>query len=359
MSFSFMLQVNPQPIRQKYRLYSPSALTSAFKKVKEDGMSVLKASRVFNVPENTLRDRVLGKVDPETVMMGKLPLFEQYEEAQIVEHFKTMADLGYGYTQQECINVASQYAIQLGKRTKDKPLSMMWMKGFLARWPEMRVIKPRSLEHVRAKMAKESVIMSYFDSLEQCLRKHDLLDKPHLVYNIDEKGVSVEHKPPFIVAASAYQAQAVTSGKGQTVTIIGAGSASGAAVPPYFVFKGKRMNTDLLQGASPGTSGTISETGWSNLDVFHTYLTNHFIKFVPGRDHPLLLLLDGHRSHTSLILADWAKKNIIVMFILPAHTSHLLQPLDVACYGPFQRTYHAQCHRIIRETSAAITKYNI
>ena len=322
-------------------------------------MSVLRASKMFRVPENTLRDRVLGKVDPETVTMGKLPLFDQFQEAKIVEHFKTMADLGYGYTQQECISVASQYAFQLGLRSNDKPLSMMWMKGFLGRWPEMRVIKPRALEDERAKLAKESVVMSYFDNLEKCLRKHDLLNKPHLIYNIDEKGVSIEHKPPFIVAGSGHPTQAVTSGKGKTVTIIGAGSASGAAVPAYFVFPGKRMNFDLLKGATPGASGTVSDNGWSNLAVFHRYLTEHFIQFVPGRGSSLLLLLDGHKSHVSLTLADWAKKNNIVMFILPAHTSHILQPLDVACYGPFQRMYYAQCHKVMRQVSATITKYNI
>ncbi|KAH3876101.1 hypothetical protein DPMN_039381 [Dreissena polymorpha] len=103
-------------------------------------MSVLRASSTYMVPENTLRDSVLGKVDPETVVMGKVPLFDEFEEAQIVNQFKAMADLGYGYTQQECIDVASQFAVQLGKMKVDTPLSMIWMKGFLKRWPEMRVV---------------------------------------------------------------------------------------------------------------------------------------------------------------------------------------------------------------------------
>ncbi|XP_052258629.1 uncharacterized protein LOC127863270 [Dreissena polymorpha] len=353
-------QKHPQPIRKKYRLYSPSSLINAFKAVKDDGMSVLRASRTYKVPENTLRDRVLGKVDPETVVMGKVPLFDEFEEAQIVNHFKAMADLGYGYTQQECIDVASQFAVQLGKRTVDTPLSMMWMKGFLKRWPEMRVVKPRTLDHVRAKMASEKMVSNFFESYQKCLQKHDLQDKRHLLYNIDEKGVSIDHKPPYIVASSNYPAQAVTSGKGKTVTIIGAGSASGTAVPPFFVFPGKRMNSDLWKGASPGASGTMSESGWSNTQVFIKYLTKHFIQFMPGRcESKILLLLDGHRSHVSLILAEWAKENGIILYVLLAHTSHLLQPLDVACYGPFQRIYHSRCHKIIRETSAAITQYNV
>lgn len=328
--------------------------------MKEDGLSVLKASRIYKVPENTIRDRVLGKIDPDNVVMGKVPLFEQFEESKLVDHFKTMANYGYGYTRQECVDIASDYAVELGKRLKAKPLSMKWMNGFLSRWPEMKVLKPRGLEHVRAKMAKESTVMNYFDQLEKCITKHGLADKPHLIFNVDEKGLSVDHRPPYIVASADHSAQAVTSGKGKTVTVLGCGSASGMAIPPYFIFPGKRMNQDLLKGASPGADGTMSETGWSNSEVFRKYLEFHFLKFVPGRnDDSILLILDGHRSHVALGLADWVKQNKIIIFVLPAHTSHILQPLDVACYGPFEKIYNMKCHKVIRETSAAITKYNL
>ncbi|KAH3699773.1 hypothetical protein DPMN_074736 [Dreissena polymorpha] len=70
-----------------------------------------------------------------------------------------MAGRGYGYTQQECIDVASEFAVQLGKRTKDEPLSMKWMNGFLSKWPESENI-PRAFEFVRAKMASEAVVMT-------------------------------------------------------------------------------------------------------------------------------------------------------------------------------------------------------
>ncbi|KAH3896206.1 hypothetical protein DPMN_020379 [Dreissena polymorpha] len=81
------------------------------------------------------------------------------------------------------------------------------------------------------------------------------------------------------------------------------------------------------------------------MDVFRKYLTEHFIHFVPGRgNHKILVLLDGHRSHVALTLDEWAKDNNVILYILPAHTSHILQPLDVGCYGPFQKMYHV--HRI-------------
>ncbi|XP_045195071.2 uncharacterized protein LOC123550708 [Mercenaria mercenaria] len=224
----------------------------------------------------------------------------------------------------------------------------------------MKVVKPRGLEFIRAKMTKESTVMEYFEHLERCISRHDLADKPHLIFNIDEKGLTIDHKPPYVVGSSTSTVQAVTSGKGQTVTMIGCGSASGVSIPPFFVFQGKRMNSDLLNGASPGASGTMSESGWSNTDVFRKYLKDHFMKFAPGRQgEKIILLLDGHRSHVAVDLAEWAKQMNIIIFVLPAHTSHILQPLDVACYGPFQRIYNNLCHKVMRQTSAAITRYNI
>ena len=34
-----------------------------------------------------------------------------------------------------------------------------------------------------------------------------------------------------------------------------------------------------------------------------------------------------------------------MLFILPAHTSHILQPMDVGCYDPFQCMYNAECYK--------------
>ncbi|KAJ8312738.1 hypothetical protein KUTeg_010111 [Tegillarca granosa] len=146
------------------------------------------------VPENTLRDRVLVKIDPETTVMGKVPLFSQYDKAKLLTHFETTAAYGYGYTLQECTDIATEFTIQLGKRTADKPLTMKWMRGLRERWPDMQKFSPRALEYTMAKMTKATIVMKYFDNLEQSLKRYGLIDKPHLILNIDEKGMSVDHK---------------------------------------------------------------------------------------------------------------------------------------------------------------------
>ena len=89
--------------------------------------------------------------------------------------------------------------------------------------------------------ASETSICSYFRELESILDKYSLKDKPHVIYNIDEKGINTEYKPLNIVAGRGYQPQTVMAEKSKTVTIIGAGNALGNQIPPFFVFPGKRM----------------------------------------------------------------------------------------------------------------------
>ena len=61
---------------------------------------------------------------------------------------------------------------------------------------------------------------SYFEELERVIKKYNLQDKPHLIFNVDEKGITQNHSPPHIVSDIDYHPQSVTSGKSQTTTIL-------------------------------------------------------------------------------------------------------------------------------------------
>jgi hypothetical protein len=52
-----------------------------------------------------------------------------------------------------------------------------------------------------------------------------------------------------------------------------------------------------------------------------------------------LLIIDGHESHCSLEFQDYCKENKIIALCMPSHSSHLLQPLDIACFAPLKRSY--------------------
>ncbi|CAC5359072.1 unnamed protein product [Mytilus coruscus] len=249
---------------KKYRLYSLTALTNAYISVRNKEMSQRKAALQFNVPRQTLRDTITGKISPDCVTTGRAPVFSLEEEARIVEHVKSMASYGYGYTRQEDTDLATDFAHTINIKPRNEELTLRWFEGFIKRWPELRVVKSRSLEIQRAKCGSVANVEKYFASLEHVVHKYNLQDKPHLIFNIDEKGITMNHKPPNVVSGIECNTSSVTTGRSGTTTILGCGSASGFAVPPYFVSEGKRMMYELMNGATPGAVGAVSDSGWSN-----------------------------------------------------------------------------------------------
>ena len=323
-----------------------------------------RASRDYSVPESTLRDRTRGLVDLD-VKIGFDRIFSAEEEEKLVGHVSYMAEIGYGYGVSGIRYMAKNYAESLGKPVKAKDaLSNCWFYSFLKRWPNLKVAKPQKLTIVRAKSASRDTLDKYYKELGTILTNHNLRDKPQNIYNVDESGVSTEHSPPKIVCSTNTKPQNITSTRSSNVTIIAAGNALGNSVPPYYIFPGQRWNPDFLNGACPGAAGKMSKKGWSNSETFHNYITKHFATFVKlsddkASDHTLILY-DGHKSHISLTLSDWAKKHNVTLFVLPPHSSHLTQPLDVAVFGPFKAIYNSECQAYMKKFPGAnITSYQI
>jgi len=52
-----------------------------------------------------------------------------------------------------------------------------------------------------------------------------------------------------------------------------------------------------------------------------------------------LLLFDGYRSHVNIIFLEFCIKHKIVPFCLPPHTTHRLQPLDVAIFTLYKHIF--------------------
>lgn len=127
--------------RGSYKNYRSKALENAFQAIKE-ALSVHGAAKQFQVPLTTLRDRVDGRISIDVVSSKPPPLFTHEQESYIVEHIKTMSEIGYGYTRAEVLNLASDYAVDLGIREKGKDLTMKWYYNFMRRWPELHAVKP-------------------------------------------------------------------------------------------------------------------------------------------------------------------------------------------------------------------------
>ena len=61
-----------------------------------------------------------------------------------------------------------------------------------------------------------------------------------------------------------------------------------------------------------------------------------------------LLILDGYESHLSQPFKDYCLENKILTLCMPAHSSYILQPLDVVCFAPLKLKYSQRVRDLAR-----------
>lgn len=116
----------------------------------------------------------------------------------------------------------------------------------------------------------------------------------------------------------------------------------GSFITPFFIFKRKKNIARLLDGAPPGSQASVTDSGWINGEKFFDWL-RYFVEQVrPSPEKKVLLLLDNHESHKFYPALEYARENNVILLSFPPHTTHRLQPLDVAVYGPIKTFYEQE-----------------
>ena len=172
------------------------------------------------------------------------------------------------------------------------------------------------------------------------LEEHNLLDCcPSRLYNCDESGFPLTARTGKVLAPKGLRSvNKVSSGNKQQITTLACYNAAGEVIPPYHVFPGERFKQNPLQDGVPNSYFGRSENGWMTTPLFYGWLANHFIKRIPA-ERPVVLLVDGHGSHIDLEVSKLARENKILLYCLPPHCTHCLQPCDVGFFKPLKTNW--------------------
>ena len=94
-------------------------------------------------------------------------------------------------------------------------------------------------------------------------------------------------------------------------------------------------------------------------EAFYYWLENVFISSLPpaAERGPVVLLLDGHSSHKDYKSSLFCRDQKVVLFALPPHTSHVMQPLDKCFFGPFKSNWKIACNEFIHLNHTPIDKF--
>lgn len=315
-------------------------------------MSVHKASKIFSVPETTLRDRISGRV--RTLKSGPAPLLNVEEEGVLAAHFHALGSMGYHFSRAEVLEVASDYIISKGVRDKDNPLSHTWFYAFMTRWPELEMIRFQHLSNMRARALSDECTNFYFCELKNILEEYSVLDRPECIYFVEEHDINTDH-------VQAFASEGTPPVNPLLATMIGCGNGNGESIPPFFVLPGQGLTSGALNGCSEGVGASCSDDGQPTAEIFQTFLHDHFMKYMQRESHdqPVILLYNANRSYIPLSIIDNARDNNVILFALPSYISHILQLDGIHCLRQFDAILTEERQKFMKSNQTNITSGNV
>lgn len=333
---------------KKYGQWSEDDMKKALEAYKAKKYGLNETCRIYSVPKATFKRHLDSKnkvANKGVKSFGRITVFSRELEDRLATHILNLEKMFFGVTIKDVRKAAFVLADTNNIKhnfNKDKGLAgKKWFYSFMRRHPTLSLRQPESTSIARCKGFNRENVNNFFDILEKTVDENQLTALR--IFNMDESGFSTVAKKCQKILALKGKRQVgtiATGERGVNTTFVVCASAAGQYVAPMLIFKRKRANPDLGVGAPPDCLVEISDTGYINTNLFVTWLKT-FIKAVkPTVDNKVLLVLDGHSTHSKNLEAiELARNNGVIMLQLPGHTTHRLQPLDVAVFKPLELYY--------------------
>jgi hypothetical protein len=313
------------------------------------------AAKVFKVSRRTLDRRRIGVPVRHDCAPNSKNLTE-LEEDVIIDHALDLDMRGFQLTYDMLREMADKLLTDRGARR----VGVNWPSRFVDRKKELKLRVNRKYDYQRALNEDPEIIKGWFRLVANTKAKYGILDED--MYNFDEAGFQMGVIGSRMVITGSERLQAPKSiqpGNTEWVTTIVAANAHGWAIPPFVILKGAQQYDTWHDAIAdrPGWILSVSEKGWTSLEHGFKWL-KHFDSCTVSRTTGVyrLLVMDGHDSHNTMEFREYCKEHKIVTLCMPPHSSHLLQPLDVGCFGPLKRAYSKEIESFVRCRINHITK---
>lgn len=120
----------------------------------------------------------------------------------------------------------------------------------------------------------------------------------------------------------------------KNVSVLITVNAVGEIALPFILFKSKLLPQDAAQFAPADYTFGTSENGYMTSKNFYEWIANVFEPWLTktGKKRPVILNVDGQKSHTTFDLGLFCSMHQIILISLHPQTINVTQPLDVAFF---------------------------
>ena len=313
------------------------------------------AAKIYDLPEATLRHRINGRTSKHDSRNGRQKLTKSEEDA-IVQSVLDLDERGFPPR----IAGVEDMANLLLKSRDGGRVGSNWTARFITRQQELKTRLNRVYDFQRAACEDPDLVNAWFKLVDNMKAKYGIADSDF--YNFGETGFMMG-----VICASMVVTRADRQGRSKSVqpgnrewaTAIECVNSEAWCLPPFLVVQGANHLAHWYSQTNIPGDWVIKTTfnGWTDNETGLEWI-RHFDQHTKSRAKGAyrMLVLDGHESHKSPAFDVFCKDNNIITLCLPAHSSHLLQPLDVGCFNPLKRAYGKALEDFIKSHVNHITK---
>lgn len=345
----------------------------------QDRPNVAATARAHVVAESTLRDRWRGK------SMSKRAAASEYrqrltfgQEEALIQQINQLTDRGIPPTPRIVRNMAEEML--------EGPVGKNWTSDFVKRYEHrLTSVYLRNIDSRRTKSEYAPSYKQFYD-LVTCfwficaiittkllifIQLIDGIKKYNItadnLYNWDEKGfiIGLANAVRRLMTKEALDSGRITNasqdGSREFISLLACICADETALPPALIYKGDSgslQNTWIEDWQQDEEAFFASSAnGWSSDAFGINWLQRIFQRYTAKKagNRRRLLLVDGHSSHVNMRFIDLCDQLRILVLILPPHSTHRLQPLDVGLFSPLSRFYTDGLNKLMYDSLGMIS----
>src|SRR5450432_3612829 len=152
-------------------------------------------------------------------------------------------------------------------------------------------------------------------------------------------------------------------GNREFISLLACICADGTTLPAGLIYQGASYDLqdtwlDDFNSNDEVAYFVASANGWSCDSLGYQWLRDIFDRYTKekaGIRKRRILIVDGHSSHINMKFLDLVDKLRILVHILPPHSTHRLQPLDVGLFSPLSTAYSKALNRLIHESESLVS----
>ncbi|GAB0095042.1 uncharacterized protein DMENIID0001_103710 [Sergentomyia squamirostris] len=342
---------------QKYQArYTKEMVFHALEAIRQ-GSSVRQASKQFQIPCTTLRNRLSGKTTSETMgKRGYHSVLGKEIEEELAKWITDSNERGLFVSKDGVYasidRIIIEKKLQREDVFKNKKPSKMWIYSFRNRHPEMIWMHEK---FTRADKLTDAAVKCWLRDVDNQLGEHSkILACPERVFSVEVLSFGLPEKYDFVLSNPKKEDV-------ERVTTIFSVNANGVFAPPQTLYNVEIVPVKAFELAPLGWKIGMTKSGYMTPAAFYDYFTTIFLRFLADNkiQRPVIVYIDGQKSNLTFHLKKFCDEQKILLVPLCPDASHILHPLNVTLFETVRKEWISTKADMEDGKFTFLTKYNL